>query len=136
MNQERVVVVDGANVAYEERSEDGKPRVSNIVNACQELTDRGFRPIVIIDASLRHDVDDPAQLEGLLDKRHIWQAPADTDADYFVLETAERYDALVLSNDEFTRYRDDYAWIRERRVPFMIIHGEIELYEPKLKGDA
>jgi hypothetical protein len=129
------VVVDGANVAYAEVSRAGDPQVSNLVAIRRVLEDKGFEPIVIVDASLRHEVDDARQLEALFDEPTFRQAPAGADADYFILETAHRLDAYVLSNDEFEEYSDRYPWIRERRVPLMIIQGEVELYEPKL-GDS
>lgn len=128
------VVVDGANVAYAELSRDEEPRVSNLVAMVKWLQQKGFEPIVIIDASLRYEVDDPDRLEALLDEREYRQAPARTDADYFILETAERLGALVVSNDEFEDRADDYPWIDERRVPFMIVQGEVELYEDRLGG--
>jgi hypothetical protein len=128
----RAIVVDGANVAFAERSSAGEPKVSNIVAARRALRARGYAPIIIIDATLRHEVDDPGQLEGLIDSQKVRQAPAGTDADYFVLETAEQEHAQVVSNDEFEQYRDDYPWIGERRVPFMIIDGDVQLYEDQL----
>jgi hypothetical protein len=48
------VVVDGANVAYAEVSRAGDPQVSNLVAVQRVLEDKGFEPIVIVDASLRH----------------------------------------------------------------------------------
>jgi len=129
----RTVVVDGANVAYAELSDEGVPKVSNLVAIYQVLERRGYDPIVILDASLRHEVDDPRQLEGLLAHPPYRQAPAGTDADYFVLETADRLDGYVISNDEFEGKEGEYPWIEERRVPFMIIRGQVELYEEKLE---
>lgn len=128
------VLVDGANVAYAELSQDGDPKVSNLVAMCTALEGQGYEPIVIVDASLRHEVGDPEQLEGLLDNDDWRQAPAGTDADYFILETAERLDADVVSNDEFERWMDDYPWVHERRVPFMIVHGEVMVYRERLRG--
>ena len=128
----RDVIVDGANVAYAERSENGDPKVSNLVAMVQTLERKGYEPTVIVDASLRHEVDDPGQLEGLLEELQYRQAPAGTDADYFILETADRLEAYVISNDEFEGKREEYPWLYERRVPFMIVHGEVELYEERL----
>lgn len=128
----RDVIVDGANVAYAERSEGGDPKVSNLVAMVQTLEGKGYEPTVILDASLRHEVDDPEQLEGLLEEPQYRQAPAGTDADYFILETADRLEAYVVSNDEFEGQREEYPWLYERRVPFMIVYGEVELYEERL----
>ena len=135
----RTVVVDGSNVAFEEVSGGGKPKMSNLVKVRQELEERGFEPIVIVDASLYHTVDDPEQLDALINRSEIHQVPAGTDGDYWVLQTADNTDALVVSNDRFEPYQDQFAWIDERRIPFMIINGQVELYQPALEaisGDA
>jgi hypothetical protein len=126
---ERMAVVDGANVAYAERSKDGAPRVSNMVAMGEALAELGYDFLFIVDATLRHEVDDHEHMESLLDEGAWRQAPAGTDADYFILETAERFDGLVVSNDEFEGWEDDYSWIHERRVPFMIIRGEVVLHD-------
>lgn len=134
MSPEKVAVVDASNVAYAELSEKGQPKVSNIVAVCQALRGLGYRPIVIADASLRHVVDDPAQLEGLLDQQDVRQSPSGTQADYFVLQVADDLGAVVVSNDDFQEYRDRYAWIDERRVPLMIVGGEVMLHQPSLRA--
>jgi hypothetical protein len=129
MTLSEVVVVDGANVAYAELSQKGEPKVSNLMAVRHALKQKGYEPILIVDASLRHQVDDPDQLEALIDDQVIRQAPAGTDADYFSLEIAEQQGAYVVSNDEFERWRDQYPWIERRRVPLMIVKGQVELYE-------
>ena len=131
----RKVVVDGSNVAHEETSDDGAPRVANIVRMRQELVRLGYSPTIIIDASLRHDIDDPEQLEGLIDNGIVHQAPADAEADYFILETARREGSLIVSNDTFSQYSEEHPWIEERRVPFMIIHGDVQIHTPDLDRD-
>lgn len=41
------------------------------------------------------------------------------------------------ANDAFEAYRDQYPWIEDRRVPLMIIKGQVELYEDSLqRGEA
>ena len=133
MPTDSVAVLDGSNIAYTELSANGDPKVSNIVAVCRDLRDRGYRPVVIVDASLRHEIDDPDQLEALLDDQDVRQAPAGTQADYFVLEVADELGALVISNDGFDEYREQYPWIDERRVPLMIVGGEVMLHEPSLR---
>lgn len=123
-----VIVVDGANVAWSEQTNNGKPRVANIVAMRKALEKEGFDPIIIIDASLRYDVDDPDQLESLIDGQHVRQSPAGTEADYFVLMTADQQHSRFVTNDTYEQYRDDYDWIWERRIPFMIIEGQVQLH--------
>jgi hypothetical protein len=130
----RKIVVDGSNVAFEEFSKGGTPKVSNLVAVRKHLEERGFHPMIIVDASLKHKVDDPDQLDALILNERIHQVPAGTDADYWVLETAQRIDGLVVSNDRFQPYQDSYPWIEERRIPFMIIEGLVQLYEPAIEA--
>lgn len=79
-----------------------------------------------------YEIDDKAQLESLIHDQVVRQVPAETDADYFIVEVAEEYNALIISNDQYEPYRKDYPWIDKRRVPLMIINGNAQLYEPKL----
>lgn len=52
-----------------------------------------------------------------------------TDADDFILQFAEKYDAPVVSNDEFESFADQHPWIEERRLPLMIVNGDVEIYD-------
>lgn len=132
---DKIIVVDGANIAFEEKSQSGDPKVSNLVAVIKVLREKGYKPIAIIDASLQYEIDDPQQLESMIEDQDVRQVPADTNADYFVLETAERYNAKIVSNDQYESFREKYPWVEERRVPLMIINGKVELYEPSLKTD-
>ena len=135
MEEKEPIVVDGANVAYAEMSKEGDPRVSNLVDMRRYLQQAGYTPIIIVDASVRYEIDDPKQLEALLDRQAVRQAPSDTDADFFILETAKQHNAKIVTNDKFDQFRDEYPWIEERRVPFMIIDGEIILYKRQLSEE-
>lgn len=126
-----IAVVDGANISHLETA-NGGPRVRNIVAVCRTLERNGYDPVVIIDPGLRHEIDLPDLLERMIDEHKVRQAPANTDADSFILEIAHGHDVVVVSNDRFDGFRDQHAWIAERRIPVMIIKGEVELYEPKL----
>ena len=136
MPERKPVVVDGSNVAFEETTAAGKPKVAHLVAVRRELERLGFDPIiVIVDAAFHHQVDDPRQLESLIDDQVVRQAPAGTDADYFVLTTAGEERAVVVSNDLYRPYEHQFPWIRKRRIPLMIVDGHVELYEPKLERD-
>lgn len=132
MSPRKVAIVDGGNVAYIEQSDKGQPKVSNITAVRQALEERGYQPIIIVDASTRHQVDDPEQLEHLIEEQIVRQAPADTDADYFVLKIADQMKAVVVSNDEYREFQHKYPWIEERRVPLMIVNGRVEFYREKV----
>jgi len=124
-----VVVIDGANVAYEERSMGGKPKLSNLLKVRRELEERGFEALILVDASLKYDIDDQQQIETLIRSQQIRQVPAGTDADYFILQVADQHDARIVTNDQYKDHLDRYPWIPARRLPYMIIKGEVHLYE-------
>ena len=125
----KTVVIDGANVAYEERSAGGKPKLSNLLKVRREMEERGFEAVILVDASLKYDIDDPEQLEALIRAQHVRQVPAGTDADYFIIQFADQLDAVVVTNDRYRDYAEQYPWIPERRLPYMIVKGEVVLYD-------
>lgn len=123
------IVVDGSNVAYLEKSKHGRPKVANILLVKKKLEEMGYEPFIIVDAKSRHEVDNAAELEKYISKGDILQAPAETDADYFIIEIAKRYSAKIVSNDQYSAYTEDKPWIDERRIPLMIIKGEVQFYK-------
>lgn len=125
----RIAVVDGINVAHEERSEKGRPKVGNIVAVNRTLKLKGYEPIIIVDARLKQTVDNPEELEFLIRNGTIRQAPAGTDINSFLIRTAEKHRAVIVTNDRYGDYEEKYPWVKERRVPLMITDGEVELYE-------
>ena len=130
------IVVDGSNVAHEEASSEGKPRISNLVAMHRALEEEGYEPTTIVDATLRHVIDDPDQLEALFEAGRIHQAPAGTAADGFVLQQADEVGCRVVSNDTFEPYRDRYGWIEDRRLPYMIIDGKVLLHREPPAGES
>lgn len=126
----RSAVVDGANVAFIDQTSSGKLKVENLTAVRDTLRAMGFDLMIIVDASMRYAIDDPQQFERLIDDEDVRQAPAGTDADYFVLAFAEERNAYVVSNDEFEDYRERFSWIEDRRIPLMIVNGDVQLYGP------
>ncbi len=125
-------VIDGANVALQEKSSGGKGKVSSLIKIRRILKDKGYRTIIIADASLRYDIDERQQYDDLERQGVVYQAPAGTEADYFVLKTAELEDAIVISNDRYDKYQAQFPWIRDRRIPFMVVDGNVILHCPEV----
>jgi hypothetical protein len=133
MGPKKTAVVDGANIAYIEKSKGGEPKIENILAVRSALEEKGYEPIIIVDATLAYEIDDRPQLEALIDNKSIHQAPAETDADYFIIQTAKETGGIIISNDRFDPFQEDYPWISERQIPVMIVNGVVELYEPKIE---
>ena len=120
---ERVAIVDGSNVAHS--TEGDTPRLENIRLVVEKLREEGYEPIIVADAALRHQIDDGAKYEALVDDGTIKQAPAGTDADYFILSFARELDANVVSNDRFKDRLKAFPEARERVIRYMIVNEEV-----------
>lgn len=119
----RVAIVDGSNVAHS--TEGGNAQLRNIRLVCEKLKAQDFKPIVVVDAALRHQIDDPAGYEKMVGGGGIRQAPAGTDADYFILSFARELDAYIVSNDRYKDRLDAFPEARERVIRFMIVRNEV-----------
>jgi hypothetical protein len=116
-------LVDASNVAHS--SEGGEGRLRNIELVVEKLREDGFEPIVVADAALRHQIDQTARYEALIDDGKIRQAPAGTDADYFILSFARELDAKIVSNDRFRDRLDSFPDAQERIIRYMIVEDEV-----------
>ena len=116
-------LVDGSNVAHS--SEGEKARLHNIRLVVEKLHEDGLEPIVVADAALRHQIDEPEKYESLIEEGEIRQAPAGTDADYFILSFARELNAFIVSNDRFRDRQDSFPEARERMIRYMIVEDEV-----------
>ncbi len=126
----RIALVDGSNVAHS--TEGGAPQLENIRLVCEKLEEEGYQPIVVVDAALRHASDDRGEYERMVDTGKIRQAPAGTDADYFILSFARELDAAIVSNDRFKDRQDAFPEARDRVIRFMIVEDEV-VFERRTK---
>ena len=124
-SERTVVLVDGSNVAHS--SEGDRVLLSNIVAVCDKLREEGYEPLVLADAALRHQIDDRAAYERLIDDGQIRQAPAGTDADYFILAFARELDASIVSNDRFRDRQRAFPDAAKRLIKYMVMKGEVVL---------
>ena len=128
------VIVDAANVAYENQNgPNDRAKIENIILMRERLEKLGYCPIFIADAALRYKVDQPERLDHMEQSGQIMQAPAGTQADYFCLATAERNKLPVISNDFYRdREREFPTAVKDLRVPFMIVDGQVILEQERL----
>ena len=121
----RRVLVDASNVAH--ATEGGEARLGNIDLVQAKLREEGFEPIIVADAALRHQIDRRADYERLIDDGKVHQAPAGTDADYFILSFAREMGARILTNDRFRDRAEEFAAERNRIIRYMIVKDEVVL---------
>jgi len=60
----------------------------------------------------------------------IKQSPARTSADNFIIKYAKEKNAIIISNDTFSDWKEKDAWVKlnidKYRIPFMIIDGIVK----------
>lgn len=128
-----IVLVDGSNVAHSTEGE--KAQLMNILAVREKLAEEGLEPVVVVDAALRHQIDDRAGYEQLVEQGVVRQAPAGTDADYFILSFARELDARIVSNDRFRDRLRDFPDAADRLIRYMIVEREVVLERRAGKRD-
>ena len=119
------MLVDGSNVAHSTEGE--AARVANLLAIRDKLREEGDDPIIVADAALRHQVDDSQAYEQLVEDGLVRQAPAGTDADYFILSFARELDASIVSNDRFRDRIKEFPEVQDRLIRYMIVRDEVVL---------
>lgn len=108
------VVVDGSNLATEGRT---IPSLVQLDEAVRSFLDENphAEVIVVVDASFEHRVapGERARFKEAEMAGEIVTPPAGAigRGDAFILKIAQRIDALVLSNDSFQEFHDEYPWL-------------------------
>jgi hypothetical protein len=123
--RDALVIVDGSNVAHS--SEGDRAVLANITAVCDKLREEGYEPVVVVDAALRHQIDDRAAYERLVDAGSLRQAPAGTDADYFILSFARELGASIVSNDRYRDRQKSFPDAAKRLIRYMVVRGEVVL---------
>ena len=119
----RIAIVDGSNVAHS--TEGGSARLENIILMRDKLIEKGLEPVLVVDAALRHQIDDTSAYEQMVEKGEVKQAPAGTDADYFILSFARELGARIVSNDRFRDRMPEFKDVSRRFIRYMIVQGEV-----------
>lgn len=121
-------VIDGSNVAFEERNSKGKPKFSNILkikNKLERCSDLNYK--IICDRSLIYSIDNKENYIEFISKDIIIETPEGTKADPFILQYAFENNGYIISNDKFKDFYSIFKkkWIEKRRISFRIIDDEI-----------
>lgn len=100
-----VLLVDGSNVAFG-GGKSTTPKLQNLEHVLEQLMGFPIQVITIVDAKLRHSVDQQERLEELINSDKVLQAPAGRSADDFLLQLALRRQSkgdsvYILTNDMF-----------------------------------
>jgi hypothetical protein len=107
------------------------PRAANLGLVLGALRDSGYEDITtIVDASLKHEIDDPGLYERLGRDFPIHEVPAGTEADRFLLQELISRNVYVVSNDRYEEWKHQDPWLAKNvdrfRVEFSIANGGVE----------
>lgn len=133
--QERQVVLDGSNVAYNSQGNAlSTPKLENLKRMMAELRKRGFKDLkVIVDASLRYRIDDPKGLDAFAETEDYFEVPKGNSADPFVIAHVKKHNCLMVSNDQFREWKINDPWIKDNidyyRLTFKITDKKVILPE-------
>ena len=108
------VVVDGSNLATEGRVLPSLTQLDEAVSAFSE-ENPSAEVIVVADATFEHraPASERATFNDAVLAGEIVTPPAGAigRGDAFILKIADRIDAVVLSNDSFQEFQDEYPWL-------------------------
>lgn len=128
------IIIDGSNIAFASRNQKKQPKFQNlkIIIDFLEGISKEF-PIefkIIVDASLRHQIDSKRNLEELERVGLIIQTPCNHTADEFIIAYAQRHpeETIIISNDKFSEYNTNNLFL----CNFVIMFEEI-IISPNLR---
>ncbi len=94
----RPAIVDGSNVAN--MSPHSRGRLAFLPQIRRAAWEEGYFPVfIIVDASLRHRIDQPDLLMDMVERGEITMAQSGTSADELLIEEAARRGAVIITND-------------------------------------
>ena len=118
------MVCDISNVAFFNKRND-KPKLEYI-NLLFASIPGDIETVGIVDCALYHQIDNKKLYKTkYLIPKIIFEAPAEIEADDFILSYAKENNALILSNDRYRQYDIvSKEWLREHQIRFMIIENQ------------
>lgn len=123
-------IIDGSSVAFEEKTEDHKAKLTNFELLERKLQALGIKKYEIFcDTSLRHTIDKPGIYLQLVENKDIIEIPTGSPTELFLLEYAKKNDAYIITNDDYWKLYDEFGeeWITQRQITFAISNNEIYL---------
>jgi hypothetical protein len=132
MKREKAVI-DGANVAYVEAPRERRPNLKHIFAVVEAVAASGREPIVVIDTTNHALIPDAIDFEGRLGHIKLISVPTGEDTGRVVLDTAEKQNAAIISNNTYADYFEEFPTIEQRRIPVALVNGTVLLLENRLK---
>ena len=131
--EKQKAVIDASNILHLEVPRQQKPRIETIYAVIDAVKASDREPILVVEAAALSTVGDPENRENLLAESFVVSIPDGSDTSRAVLETAEQRDAIVVSNNIYSDYWNEYPWVELCRLPVALIDGHVCLLEWRFK---
>jgi hypothetical protein len=129
------VIIDGSNVAYDNVPKGEPPRYRNIWLALEYYAKNHLNVRVIVDPSLRHEIDDVDVFQEALDQKLITQSPAGIQADEYILRLAVTHpNAKIVSNDTFEDWQQKENGEEYEEIKHQVLSKPERLIKFKING--
>jgi Zc3h12a-like Ribonuclease NYN domain len=128
------IVVDGSNVMHWQGN---TPRLETVLQVVKDLQARGFDPGVVFDANAGWKLFGKYLNEAEFGRRlglpkdQVLVVPKGTQADPYILFTARKFNARIVTNDRYRDWADAHPEVAQ---PGFLIRGEIQGDAVRLQG--
>ena len=128
-------IIDGMNVAYLQAPREPRPNIGNVSAIAEAVEASGRDPVIVIDPSIRSVLADTDELDRLMSDSRVVTVPSGKEVSRFVLETANQLDGIIISNNTYAEYYEDYPfpWVEERRISVAMVNASVLLLDNRLK---
>lgn len=128
------ILIDGSNVMH---WQDNSPQLAPLLLVIEKLIGEGYAPAVVFDANagwkLKNRYLDDADFAALLllPTAQVFVVPKGSQADPYLLDTARRFNARIVTNDRFRDWAEAYP---EVLAPEFLLRGRVEAGTLRLDG--
>ena len=130
MRKEKAVI-DASNMLHLAPPGQQKASIESIYAVIDAVKASGREPLVVVDPASFFAVGDPKDLQELLRESFVITIPLGSDGTRAVLETAKERDAIVVSNNTYADYWNEFPWIGLCRLPVALVDGAVCLLEER-----
>src|SRR5262249_41078275 len=124
MKREKAVI-DAGNLAHLESRRQANGSINNIFAVIAAVRAGGRDPLVVVDPAMISAVGDLQDVQRLLRDPCVFSVPPGSDPARAVLETAQELDAVIVSNNTYADYWNEYPWVELCRLPVAVVDGSI-----------
>lgn len=116
-------VIDGSNALYLQAPREPRPNIGHVLALARAVEEAGMEPMILFDPGIRTLLTD-AEFETLSMDPRAFALPDGKDMGPFILETADRMDAAIVSNNIYAEYAPNSQWMEKRRIPITVVDGK------------